>query len=308
MLTAQVLTRNNSNTIRDCLDSLLAHDAEVIVGDLGSTDDTLRICDEMGAITHRLGEMERHEARNKLAVDGLNLAVEPWEIWAQGNLKEVKDSAYVSVYNHKTITKEIRLWRKPLQHINPTFERVDADCQTHSDVTLFCIGSRDYEYDKRMLAKWKQNPTLSSPYYYQACTELALKNYPEFFRTAEHYLFLDRSESVSAVMLRYYMAYAYLTIKGQVKPALQNLNLCLCARPLMAEFWCLTGDVYYHLLHDFRKALDFYENAMILGARRRSYDVWPIDLTKYREHPSKMIASCQKLMDRPSLYRSVNSV
>ena len=90
--------------------------------------------------------------------------------------------------------------------------------------------------------------------------------------------------------------------KKRVKPALQNLNLCLCAKPLMAEFWCLTGDVYYHLLHDFKKAKQFYHNAIVLGHHRLKSDKWPMDITKYNTYPSKMIESCDELLKSTKLY------
>ena len=303
MLTIQILTRNNEDTIRACIESTLRLNAEIVVGDLGSTDNTISICDEMGAITHHLGGMERHEARNSLTKDGLNLALEPWEVWSQGLIPNA-DCAYVSILNNQIITKEIRFWQKPMSFINPTFERVDAETINHSNVVLYSIGSRDYDYDKLMLAQWKKNPVLAAPYYYQACVELALKNYPEFFRSAEYYLFRDKSNSMSAIMLRYYMAYAHMFVNKKVRPALQNLNLCLCAKPMMSEFWCLMADIYYHLLKDWRKATDFYENAIILGSRRKAPDTWPLDLSKYNKYPTKMIESCQKLLDRPSIYHA----
>jgi len=96
-------------------------------------------------------------------------------------------------------------------------------------------------------------------------------------------------------MIRYYLALAYLIHHRKVKPALQNINLCLCAHPLMAEFWCLIGDVYYHLLKRFDYAKDFYENAIILGARRLKKDKWPMDISKYESYPKKMIESCDQI-------------
>lgn len=300
MTTIQILTRNNSKTIRACIESLRPLNAEVVVGDLDSSDDTVSQCDQMGAITHRLGKMNRHEARNQLAQDGVNLAVEPWEVLAQGDIAPFQQCSYVSVLNNKTITKDIRLWKPPLQHIQPTFEQIDAETSSHSNLIFYCIGNRDYGYDKEVIEQWKKNPLTPQPYYYQACIDLALGNYSNFFMSANHYLFMDRSKSMSAVMLRYYLAYVYL-MKSEAKPTLQNINLCLCERPLMAEFWCLMADVYYHLLKDFRKATEFYENAITLGSYRRKTDTWPMDLVKYKEYPTKMITSCEKLIN-PSFY------
>ena len=291
----QILTRNNEETIQACIESLSQLDAEVVVGDLGSTDNTVAMCDEMGATTYHLGEMERHVARNKLARDDVNIAVEPWEILAQGNISDIATCSYASVMNQKVLTKEIRLWRKPLEFVNPTFETIDAITQTHSNLVFYAVGGRDYQYDRMMIARWKKNPLTNRPHYYQACIELAEGKIAEFMQAADYYLFLDRSNSMSAIMLRYYLAYSYLT-QRKVRPTLQNINLCLCERPLMAEFWCLMADVYYHLIKDFRKAIEFYENAIVLGSRRKQNDVWPLDLNKYRQYPTRMIESCQTLM------------
>ncbi len=96
-------------------------------------------------------------------------------------------------------------------------------------------------------------------------------------------------DGMSATMTRYYYAMVKLTQKAH-KPALQNLNLCLCAKPLMAEFWCLMGDVYFYLLGKPDSAKEFYENAIVLGARRLQSDRWPMDFSKYRKYPERMLA------------------
>ena len=99
-------------------------------------------------------------------------------------------------------------------------------------------------------------------------------------------------------MIRYYYAMTMLIYKKSYKPALQNINLCLCAKPLMAEFWCLMADVYYHLLNKFSEAKFFYENAIFMGSRRMKNDVNPIDLDKYKAYPNKMIKSCEQLLQQ----------
>ena len=138
MPTIQILTRNNQKTIKACLESLLPLESDIVVGDLGSTDDTIAICDGMGAITHHMGGMRRDDARNRLAQNGLNIAVEPWEVLAKGNIKDVATCAYASVMDHRMITKEIRLWRKPLEHVNPTFETIATETKIHSNQPMNC--------------------------------------------------------------------------------------------------------------------------------------------------------------------------
>lgn len=311
MLNIQILTYNNQQTIQRTLESLQTLDAEVTVGDLGSRDETITICENMGAVVERLGEYDRASARNELSKPGMNLAVEPWEALVQGKGDGISTCSYVSILNKKVLTKEVRLWNYGIRHRNHTFETPECTTDTESDIILYSIGQRDHSLDRRLINMWKQKkPTAAEPFYFQACIELAEGKYEEFIRNAQHYLFLDKSNVIATIMTRYYLAYAYLYHRGEAKPALQNLNLCLCAQPLMAEFWCLMGDVYYHLLRKFAEAMEFYENAIILGGRRLKTDHWPMDISKYREYPMKMIASCESLQKKFAIYasRSMKSV
>ncbi len=77
--------------------------------------------------------------------------------------------------------------------------------------------------------------------------------------------------------------------------------VCLAKKPTMAEFWCLLGDVYYDA-KDYDKAKEFYENAVILGSRRLKDDGWPMEISKYKEYPQKMIEACKKIKTSSKLY------
>ena len=67
-------------------------------------------------------------------------------------------------------------------------------------------------------------------------------------------------------------------------------------KPIMAEYWCVLGDVYYHLAGDYDRAKRFYRNAIILGQKRKEDDMWPVELSKYNTYPEKMIKSCEELL------------
>jgi hypothetical protein len=306
MLTIQILTKNNAKTILKTLESIETLEANVIVGDLGSTDITIDLCETSGVSVEKLGDIGRNEARNRLTRKGWNMALEPWEVIVQGHQRVHQQQgccSYVSILNQKILTKELRFWTPRMRFLNTTFESLAAETERESGVILYSSNQRDPKEDLRLIERWKQKlPLAPQPYYYQACVELSQGKYDQFLQTANHFLFMGSSASMSTTMTRYYMAYVYLTHKKKARPALQNLNLCLCARPLMAEFWCLLGDVYYHLLHQFEDSKRFYENAMILGGRRLKTDKWPMDLTKYKEYPKKMIASCQGLIKGSSFY------
>jgi len=308
MINVQILTYNNQSTVRRAIESLISINAEVTVGDLGSTDNTVPICENLGAIVEHFGGVDRATARNRLAKPGLNLAMEPWEVLVQGKVDSIADCAYVTVINRRILTREIRLWKFGALHINPTFESLDCSAQIESDIVLSSIGRRDFEYDRTMIDLWKkQHPTAPEPYYCSSGIELAEAKYDEFMRNAEHYLFLDRTQRMTTVMTRYYLAMTYLVHRRQARPSLQNINLCLCARPLMAEFWCLMGDIYYHLLKNFRAAMEFYENAIILGSRRLKSDRWPMDISKYRDYPDKMIESCKSLSEKSAWFAGTST-
>jgi len=311
MLTIQILTKNNAKTIVKTLESIENLEAAVVVGDLGSDDITIDLCETAGITVERLGDIGRSAARNRLARDGWNMALEPWEAVILGHA--LIDSnwlegccSYVSILNQKTITKELRFWTPRMRFLNPTFETLAAQTDRESGVILGVHGQRNPEEDLQLIERWKHDfPLSAQPYYYQSCVELSQGKYEAFLKTANHFLFMDSEMSMSTIMTRYYMAYVYLTHRKKARPALQNLNLCLCARPLMAEFWCLLGDVYYHLLREFNNAIEFYENAKILGGRRLKTDKWPMDLTKYKEYPNKMIESCQNIINASSIYYDI---
>ena len=277
------------------------------MGDFGSTDITVDLCETSGIKVRRFSGIGRDEARNKLASShGWNMAIEPWEIVLKGHnrIKNLEGScSYASVLNNKILSKEIRFWVPEHRFSNHTFEIIDAQTSCESGVMLYSTGGRDQNEDLKMLEEWKQrHPMSSQPYYYQACIELSQGKMEQFLRTAEHFLFMESVPSMSTIMTRYYTAYVYLSHFKKVRPTLQNLNLCICEQPLMAEFWCLMGDVNYHLLQKFDDAISFYENAMILGSRRLKNDKWPMDLSKYKEYPQKMISSCTSIKNQFGIY------
>jgi glycosyltransferase involved in cell wall biosynthesis len=304
MTTVQILTKNNAKTIAKTLDSIQSLNANIIVGDMGSKDRTIEICENYDAHIVRINDQDRSEGRNRLideSPSGLKMMIEPWEVLAQGH-QNVKEG-YASILTGQVISKDVRFWNEG-RFVNPTYERLETGADQETGVLIYSIGSRDLKEDLRLIEIWKnKDPRIAAPYYYQACCQLGLGDYEGFLKTAEHYLFLDK-DSMSAIMARYYFAMVHLIYKKQARPVLQNINLCLCSRPLMAEFWCLMADVYYHLLKKFRQAKEFYENALILGKRRLATDKWPMDISKYGEYPRKMIESCDKIAETHSTYSS----
>jgi tetratricopeptide (TPR) repeat protein len=251
----------------------------------------------------------RNDARNRMidmAKTERHFWIEPWEAVMQGHsiLQTFNQRAgYVQILTNKIINYDVRLWDGKDKFINPAYERLNVDMAPIVPIVLYSKGRPEDKDIFSVLEQWKADEPLSArPYYYQAYELLSLGKYDEFIKIAEHYMFIDKSTSMSATMIRYYYAMIQLMYKRAFKPALQNINLCLCTKPLMAEFWCLMGDVYYHLLNRFNQAKEFYENAIILGSRRLKNDTWPMDIRKYNAYPKKMIESCNKIMHTTSFY------
>lgn len=304
MLTVHLITKNNQKTIESTLNSVIAFQPKILVGDFGSTDGTIEICKKFNAQIINVQGMNRNEARsilNNQSKTKWNLWIEPWEIILQNPLsyQKLKENfGYVRIIHNQTVTWSIRLWQGQCRFTNPVFEVIKSDHAQNSSMVLSSHGSVNSVDSMKAIQKWKADEPLSNlPYYYQSCLLLTEGRYDEFLKEAEHYLFLDKSFGMSSTMTRYYYAMVQLIQKRAVKTTLQNLNLCLCVNPLMAEFWCLTGDVYYHILHKFSLAKEFYENAIIMGAKRLSSDRWPMDIPKYNKYPKMMIESCDKILN-----------
>lgn len=271
MLTIHILTKNNVHTLPKALDSIACLKTTVLVGDLGSTDGTTDLCRSREAVVFQLGNRRRDEARNIMldrAASGMHFYLEPWEALMQGReaMTKIKGVSDVRVVRGTSIVNEVRIWDGRHRFINPVFERLDVEDGAPSPVVVSSSGGLQAEYAINEIETWKADKPLSStPYYYQSCVLLAEARYDDFLKVADHYLFIEKEINMATVMTRYYYAMVQLLHKRAYKSVLQNLNLCLCAKPLMAEFWCLTGDVYYHLLNRFDQAREFYYNAMILG-------------------------------------------
>lgn len=307
MLTAHLLTKNNRETVVNAIESVKSSVDLVLVGDLGSTDETVDICKSMGAQVKILGDRPRNEARNLLSsyAQEINFFIEPWEVLVRGHdlLKRIHDTSYVKVLQEKFLSKEIRLWKAGNHFVNPVYERIDCPTDIEYDVVISSEGRQDHREILEWFQYWKETEPLSpTPYYYEACTLLMLGEYDKFLTMSEHFMFLSKTESMALTMNRYYYALVQMMYKKSAKPAMQNINLCLCEKPLMAEFWCLMGDVSYHLLHRFVDAKNFYENAMILGSRRLENDKWPMDLSKYRSYPTRMIKSCEVITSQSTTF------
>lgn len=308
MTVIHMITLNQKPLVPLAINSVKPLGWEIIVTDIGSTDGTIETCVSLGAKVVRMNGQNKSSCRQNI-LDKYHSVfyIEPWEMLIEGHnqLKAQSDSCYITIIHNKTVTKDIRFYNKG-KFKNPVFEFLDIQCDKEIKATIYSNGGMDQKYIQDTIQQWKQEEPLSpQPYYYQACLLLQQAKYDEFLKVAEHYLFLDKSNSIPVIMTRYYYALVCLLYKRSVQITLKNLNLCLCSNPLMAEFWCLTGDVYYHLLNKFDLAEEFYKNAIIMGGRRLKTDRWPMDIVKYKQYPEMMIKSCEEILKSKNSYQKL---
>lgn len=300
MLTAHVVTLDNSKTIEKCLKSLASFCGRVVVADIGSSDETIRICKDFGAEVKKVeskGDMS--DIRNSLISDGMNFYIKPWEFVLRGAefLRNFNGTGYVYVLEGGVVSKQIRIWKNGA-FINPVFEHIshEADAGVFPSVIVNSMGRPDTRIkDEEACRSWaNRRPTNPDPYYYLACCMMSQNRMSEFVGFAEKYLSMEYKHGESRLMMNYYMAIAEASL-SKFEKAYRRIIGCLSSMPCMAEFWCLAGDMIQKT-GDYKKALHMYENAIIIGSRRNSQDLMPIEVSKYDLYPKMMIERCSKAL------------
>jgi len=204
------------------------------------------------------------------------------------------------------ILKEPRLWNKKINKVlfkNPVFEKPNIEPTKILDAILYQHKTDDPSALKK-LEVWKRAMPFSiDAAYYKAFAALADRNFTEFKRTIAHYLFNLAKSDIPSVMARYYLALVQGVVENNPQEAIKNIVMCLAENPLMAEFWCLLGDIFVKG-EDFENAAEFYENAMILGSRRLNSDLWPMHISKYDIYPKEMLGQLRHTISRAKTYQS----
>lgn len=230
--------------------------------------------------------------------------LEPWELLANFSpilsiLGETPQVVYLPIHNHGTIINEPRLWHKSLnlKFYNPIFEYLDVvgDKKTLKNCPIVILENKPLEETESLLDNWiSRQPHSHQPYYYRALFRLRNKQYDAFISDAEKYLFSAKTDD-SVCLMKYYLALVRF-YKKEYKKAVKDCLICLSSRLFLAEVWCLLGDIHCRVGR-YDKAIGFYENAMILGSRRK-VDEFPLDIDKYKKYPEQMILACKKVLDR----------
>lgn len=238
-------------------------------------------------------------ARNSLAGEGFNLYVDPWEFFASGS-EEVKGLAGTTAFyvvQGGVVSKQVRFWASGAFR-NPVFEHLEADgeVEVRPGIVLISNDPPDRRLEStRACRRWvDESPTSPEPYYYLACSLLAEGKREEFLGVARKYMIMDGGRGESSLLMNYYMARAEAS-KGDFRDASGRVLSCLALKPTFAEFWCLLGDMLY-ARGRYEKARAVYENARIIGGRRRSDDMFPIEVAKYESYPMEMERKCAELV------------
>lgn len=300
MITAQIIVQNDEATIESCIKSLIKHNNlfKFDIINIGSTDKTLEICNDYKLNITNIDNIKNYSSiRNQNLLKhktDFSMYIHPYEklIYDENFYKVLnkKDCYLFKVIQSSILTKELRLWsNKSIKFKNPIFEELT---EKEGAQTNFIIVSNTNNYklinSKSIINEWKKSePLRPEPYYYEAFELLKDKDYLNFKNVADHYLFLDKS-SKSSVMMRYYLSLIQLHCFNDINSAYSNVLKCILKKPLMAEFWCLLGDLFFKLNDNYR-ALEFYDNAIILGSQRKENDNYPLDIAKYKEYPEQML-------------------
>lgn len=310
-----MLVKNNEKTVEYAIQSVLSLDMPILIGDLGCNDQTIDICRRYKTEIVKIApNNDFSKAKNNLIEFNQSkwiLSLEPYEVMLNGfdNIKTIIHSKEIEAYrlnilNGDIISKQIRIWNKEknLKFKNPVFEILSGD-SLEVDACLL-QSSCDMDSKLHLAKKWLENSPLSiEPIYYTACCYLTTKNWASFLDYANSYLHQEKGKPISSYMIRYYSAMVQCYINKNYQESAKSLLPCIADKPLMAEFWCLLGDIYF-ATNQYDKAICFYENAIILGSRRLKTDEWPMEISKYKEYPENMIKSCKDIKSSSKIYLS----
>jgi glycosyltransferase involved in cell wall biosynthesis len=303
--TTLILTKDHEDIILSTLNSAKEF-GEVLVADLGSKDNTVAVCKEAGVKVYNTPFNYNYSIiRNNLAAKASTewlFWLDPGETVTSGQEyfeAEKTDLMYrIMVLKGDLLMKQPRLAHKGnINFTRPVFEDVEKDI---SEQTLPIIVTGNTRPDSAALMDcilhWKdQDPLSWEPDYYLACLHLMYGRVDQFLSVAEHFLFQKKNLDASTALIRYYMA--TLIKKKNVGKAVQLTLEAIAVFPLMAEFWCLLGDLYLQI-KELDRAYLFYENAVLLGSQRLAEDTMPMEISKYDEYPKKMMEGIKKAIQK----------
>lgn len=212
----------------------------------------------------------------------------------------------VPVLKGDWLTKEIRLHHRSLgcKFSYPVFENIVFNKSLFSEIYIVGDNQPPSHDTGTLLRAWaKRQPLALEPRYYMALGHLTEGRLSEFLNAAQSYLFADPAGGQANTMLRYYLACGMATQPKTRREAVRHVLTCLASNILMAEFWCLLGDIC-RADGSYDKAKPMYRNAIVLGGRRLKDDGWPMQISKYKKHPNAMTGECEEAASQSRIIRT----
>lgn len=305
-----ITSRNNEKTLKECIDSCVCANSDILIADFSSSDDSLKIAENSGFKTLKMAFYNDYsKLKNELILE----CDTEWMFFINANEIFIKNTntildfveknhcAKINLMQEKIVTKPIRIINKQCKFTNPVYEYVINDAK-QSEIYLKSHTIQRFDENLNIIKKWmKEKPFSAQTHYYLSCLYLSNNKFQDFIRTSKYYLFLEKNKNTSYYMTKYYLAMTYAYVEKNYQEASKILFEIILEKPLMAEFWCLLGDIYYSL-DKYEKSYHFYENAMILGSRRLKEDDLPFHIEKYKKHPQDMMLNCKKIIESSKIY------
>lgn len=297
-------------TIKTLL-SVMPHVGQLTAGDLTNSDRLKAFCIDNKIGYVKLGLKDGFaDCQNQL----LAMSKTPWHMHLYpgetlANPEKIRDltDGPASAYRFCCIqggwmNKEVRLYHRSLdcKFTRPVFETISVRSQ-FADV--YVTGGDPPPSVVTIVDKWvEKNPLSLTPRYYKAVSLMTEGKQAEFITAAKEQLFADNTATIDNIMLRYYLACALAGNQKTRNECAKHIVECLAANTLMAEFWCLLGDVYL-VEGGYDRATAFYRNAITLGSQRRKDDEWPMHISKYTNHPNRMIEKCEASLKESKMFK-----
>ncbi len=314
-LSLHCLNNDNPTATIKTLTAAKKHIPNIIAGDISNSDELKVFC-----ATHRIKyiKLSINDNMSKCQNSLIDASDEKWHMHLNpgeiptnfeeiGEITEGDPAVYrIPCVQSGWLNKEVRIYHRDMgcRFTNPIFESIEFTDARFLEVYVTGGVSGTSKHTTRILEEWNNNqPMAIQPKYYTALNLLMEGKQQAFINSARNYLFLDQSQSIPNTMMRYYLACALAGASQTRKEAAKCIVACLSAFVLMAEFWCLLGDLC--LADDsYQRAKSFYRNAMSLGSQRRKDDPWPMHISKYQKHPAAMIAACDESVLETRTFRA----
>jgi len=275
----QIVTCKSLNLLKETINSI---NIDSIVIELGNCTETEIWCHDNYIRFEKSNNCTNlSEVRNKF-IQGKTLLLNAGEI-VKTDVNDY-DSATILIKDKNLLSKEIRITSEDniKGHV---FEYVDSDLYEESDIKINQMQNNNLINFKQKMSEKElsKNPLKKENLLWDAYSDLAQEKYDRFCYKAYYYLkkFDSKYLLYQLLLVRLYCYDDYDYIEKAL-PVLFDYKLNL------AEFWCLLGDLKFKQ-QNYSDCINPYKIAIECG---KSIDVdlnFPIDLTRYKNHPCKMI-------------------